>query len=419
MADSAGYAVYYASISPLNANGNYILVTNTVNGGWILKAGVNLSGVTPGTTIIANFPNQARWDISNPLVSYYIGGSSVTKYTLTGACTSSSNCSVSSSTVGTISGYSSVNMPDEADISQDGTTLFFIGYNSSGTMDFDTYNLSTGAVTKWYTTSCTGSEGTQPGCVHKTQLSALNEPIITFTGGGSGSEGGTIWYHGTPGSATQTHLQNNTNHMDSGLDANGNSIFIQDRLDSSIGNDPCPNGQQEGSSGGGGTDLSQIGSPTTGLCVFNKDWASPHYSYRGGPSQPWFTASFFDTRSPGPEFFVGNGSYVSPTCTQVNTTTSGECWYPYEGEVDVVNVATNMNSAGTGSLANVYRMAHARSRSQENFWVQVTATMNHMPGNIFIAFNSNMAHNSGCSNSGTNGCGDVYIISGSGGIPLF
>ncbi len=419
VADNAGYAVYYSSISAINANGDYILVTNTFNGGWILKAGTNLSGVKPGTTIIADFPNQCRWDISNPLVCYYIEHSSVKKYTLSGSCTSSSNCPINKSTIASISGYSSTNMPDEADISQDGTTLFFIGYNSNGTMDLNTFNLNTLSVTNWYTTQCAGSPGTQPGCIHKTQLSALGEPIVTYPNNGSSGESGTVWYHAASGVMTQTHLQNNTSHLDSGLDINGNSIFLQDRLDKSVGQDACPDRQWSGSIGGGGSDMSSPSAPASGTCVFNKNWASPHISYRGGPGQPWFTISFFDTRSPGPEFFTTDGNYVPPTCTQEHTTTSGTCWYPHEAEVDMVNISTNMNAAGSGPLGAVYRMAQARSRTEENLWVQITATMSH--NGAFIAFNSNMAHVSGCSSNiqGNTGCGDVYIISAAGGAPLF
>jgi hypothetical protein len=196
---------------------------------------------------------------------------------------------------------------------------------------------------------------------------------------------------------------------------------LQDRLDSSIGNDPCPSGQWPDQTGMGGSDLSQIDTPTSGTCVFNKDWASPHFSYRGGPTQPWFVISFFDTRTPGPEYFTGTSDYVAPTCTQTDTTTSGTCWYQYEDEIVAVNIATDMNAAGTAPLATVYRLAQARSRSLENFWVQVTATINHVPGSIYAAFNSNMANHSGCTSNvqNANGCGDVYIISGTSGIPLF
>jgi hypothetical protein len=432
-----GWVIYYASKTPFNANDEYLLVTNTMNGNWEIVSGPALKGVIPGT-LIANYPGISGgslvWDTTNAMVSYYTpGDTTIHKVTMTGTCTSSSNCTLNDVVLHNFSSgtptYTSVSFQDEPDMSQDGTVFQFDGQKSSGgSVDIDTYNPSSNTTTVWYTTTCqAGLGGPQPSCsngnqIHKIQLSAKNEPIITWGASGLGSEQGAIWYHGTPGSPTQTHIQSNTNHLDSGLDINGTEMFVQDRIDSSIGNDPCPSGQWSGSVGGGGATLTYLTDATdsgnSAVCFFNKNWESPHFSYRGGPSQPWVTVSFFDTRTPSPEYFTNDGSFVAPTCTQVNTTTSGTCWYPYEGEIDLVNIATNMDTPGTGPLATVYRMAQARSRTEENFWTQVTASNSH--DSNYIAFNSNMAYVAGCSSAvqSAEGCADVYVISASGG-PLF
>jgi len=122
-----------------------------------------------------------------------------------------------------------------------------------------------------------------------------------------------------------------------------------------------------------------------------------HVGYRGNQNQPWVGLSFFDGgRSPSPEWFDNTSNYTGPTA---NT------WKLYEDEVIVVRVDANNNS----NL--VYRLAHAYSRSNEDFEAQPHAAISR--SGKYIAFTSNMAYaHSGCpANFQTStGCTDVYVI---------
>lgn len=156
----------------------------------------------------------------------------------------------------------------------------------------------------------------------------------------------------------------------------------------------------------------------TAACVLNKDWAQPELSYRGGPSQPWFTTSIWDNSRTGAsaEYYSTNSKYVSPSCTQTNSTVGGTCWFPYQDEIIMTKINTDMASPSTAALATVYRLGLARSRSLQNFWSIPNASMSR-DGN-YIAFSSNMAYpTGGCSSSynSSGGCAEAYVISAAGG----
>lgn len=426
VADGVGHTIYYSSVSPFNANDTFLMIYH------VIKTGPAYSSAKPGSTVVpsSNIPgydgDPPIWDGTNPNVFYYASGNSLKSGTITGlpGCITTQNCTVTVATVHTFSSYSAIAINDEPDLSQDKSSLLLVG-SSGGPIDIFTWNLNTSTQTIWYTTvSCTGSVGVQSGsggCMHKVQLSPKNEPIVTWNNGGTGSEQGIIWYHGTPGSATQTHLVlGSTPHMDTGLDMIGNPVYIIDGWPTGTG-DPCPGNQWPGQSGGGGQALTLFSNPvpSASICDFNKDWAATHISYRGGPSQPWISTSFADVKSTSAEWFTTSGGYLAPTCTQTHPTDSGSCWYPYQDEIVLTKVSTNMTIAGIAPLATVYRMGWGRSRTHENFWAQNTASLSH-DGN-YIALNSNMAHVSGCTSAiqGANGCADVYVISAANGAPLF
>jgi len=136
------------------------------------------------------------------------------------------------------------------------------------------------------------------------------------------------------------------------------------------------------------------------VCLIDVDLygslSSEHVGYRGGPSQPWVTLSFFDDRTPSPEWFDTTSQY---------TPASTSNWQYLEDEIDVIRIDANNNSK------YAYRLAHAYSRSNEDFYSQPHASMSR--DGRYVAFQSNAAYaHTGCPTNfqTSTGCTDVYII---------
>ena len=149
---------------------------------------------------------------------------------------------------------------------------------------------------------------------------------------------------------------------------------------------PCPSGS--------GIDERQLDNFQSSICLLDNQ-PSWHVSYRGSVTQPWITLSLFDDRSLGPEFFTSDTTrYEAPTLSN---------WGLYEDEVVVVKADASV----------VYRLAHARSRSEEpypGYWAQPHAAISR--DGKYITFTSNMAFANGCpANMHVAGdCSDVYVI---------
>jgi hypothetical protein len=129
---------------------------------------------------------------------------------------------------------------------------------------------------------------------------------------------------------------------------------------------------------------------SSAICLLDNQ-PSWHISYRGSASQPWITLSFFDTRTPGPEYFSTDSNYQ---------TISTSNWQLYEDEIIVAKV----------DVSKIYRLAHARSRSMESYWAQPHGAISR--DGKYILFSSDMAHPNGCPANMhvANDCSDVYMI---------
>ena len=365
---------YYSTFTPINATDTMLFI-NSNDGNWRIKD-LNGNVVVPVSNLPI-FSGHPIWDASNANVFYY------TSYNVLYSGTVSGN-SMQRGVVHTFAEYSGIISPDAADLSQDGDHIALVGQNADNTMDLFVWSLSQQTKTSVYKTTCTvnGSvTGTaQPGCMHKLQLTADNLLTIEFQGDGSGLEQGLRLWNGS----TLVHLQDKTSHYDSGYDLAGNSVFISQNNFSSLPglNDPCPDGW--------GMDVRQLTNLQSAICLIDYQpfW---HISYRGGAAQPWIVLSFFDARTPAPEFFTSNPNYQIPTNNN---------WQLYEDEVVVAKI--------DGSA--VYRLAHARSRSRESYWAQPRAAISR--DGKYVVFSSNMAFSNGCpANMHVPGeCTDVYLI---------
>jgi hypothetical protein len=371
----------YATVSPFNGNDTLLMLVD----GWGRHFVTDLLGNI--SVPIANMPSANDtwflWDATNASVFYYTNGNSLMKGTISGS-------SVATATVHQFSEYAAINFMDETDVSQDGAHVVIIGGDATGASPenvFD-YNLVTNTKGPVYTTTCTGAvDGPNNSCLHKLIQTPDNNVIIQFGNDGSGPEQGNRLWNGT---LPFPHMQDGTNHLDTGTDMNGNAVFIE------VGNSSTLSGEANPCPSGWGLDVRMIYNLSSAVCLLDNQ-PSWHVGYRGNAQQPWVGLSFFDQgRSPSPEWFDNSANYVAPTASN---------WQLYEDEIMVVRVDANNNST------YAYRLARAYSRSNEDFNAQPKAAISR--SGKYIAFDSNMAYaHTGCpanSQTSTN-CTDVYII---------
>ncbi len=365
----------YSTFSPMNTTDSMLFIGSN-NGGRRVED-------TEGRVVVSwdKMPAMNNghpvWDASDSSSFYYALGNSLNKGTVIGH-------GVKSTKVHTFREYNGIVSPDAADLSQDGDHIALVGQNANNTMDIFVWSLSKQEKTSTYSTKCKingkVTETSQPGCLHKLQLTANNLLVMTFTSNGEGPEEGARLWRGEK----LEHLQDGTNHLDTGYDLKGNPIFIEVGRPSTLAGEtnPCPSGW--------GLDVRQINDVSSAACLLDKQ-PSWHVSYRGSASQPWAAISFFDDRKPGPELFNNNKRFEPP---------SSKNWLLYEDEIVLARV-----DGGA-----IYRLAHARSRSAEAYWGQPHAAISR--DGKYVVFTSNMAHPNGCPANMhvPDECTDVYII---------
>ncbi len=366
---------YYSTFSPINATDTMLLISSS-NGAWRVKD-INGNAVVPTTKMPAMNNGHPVWDASDGNVFYYALGKALYRGTIVGG-------SVKGAELYTFKEYRGIVSPDAADLSQDGDHLALAGQNPDNTMDVFVWSLSKQTKTSKYTTSCKVTDSItiapQPGCLHKLQLTANNLLSIQFAEDGAGTEQGVrIWDE-----TKLIHLQDSTNHYDTGSDLDGNPVFIAANSSSTLAGlrNACPSGR--------GVDVRQQNHITRATCLLDKQ-PSWHVSYRGSASQPWAAISFFDDRRPGPELFSDNKDFREPSTSN---------WLLYEDEIILARI--------DGS--RIYRLAHARSRSAQGYWAQPRAAISRTGKSV--VFTSNMAHPNGCpaKMQVPNECLDVYLI---------
>ncbi|MFL6439694.1 MAG: hypothetical protein ACJ71Q_19135 [Terriglobales bacterium] len=373
---------YYSTFTPMNASDTMLFI-NSNDGMWRIKD-LNGNVVVP-TADTPIFSGHPVWDASNGRAFYY------TSYNTLFSGTVSGN-TIQQAPLHTFSEYSGIISPDSADLSQDGDHIALVGQNADNTMDVFVWSLSQQTKSSVYTTACTinGSVtgASQPGCIHKLQLTADNLLTMEFMYDGTAPENGIrLWTGGA-----LVHLQDKTDHYDTGFDLTGNSVFIAMNNWLTLANliNPCPSGW--------GMDVRRLGSIIAGeatgpgtICLLDHPqyW---HVSYRGSAAQPWAAISFFDARPQGPEFYSNDPNYQVPS--------TASRWELYEDEIVLAKIDESA----------VYRLAHARSRSSEGYWAQPHAAISR--DGKYVIFTSTMAYPNGCpTNMHVAGqCSDVYLI---------
>jgi hypothetical protein len=367
---------YYSTLTAMNAADTMVFIAS-IDGAWDIRD-MNGNIVVRKGKMPAMNNGHPVWDASEGVSFYYAFGKALYKGTVNGQ-------GAKSTLLHTFREYRGIASPDAADLSQDGDHIALVGQNSNNTMDVFVWSLRKQAKTSVYTTTCKvdGSitETTQPGCVHKLLLSADNRLSIGFANNGTGTEQGVrLW-----NDSMLVHLQDSlTGHYDHGYDMKGNPIVVG--MDNSATlegiTNPCPSRW--------GLDIEQQNKLSSMACLLDNEPAW-HISYRGDASQPWAAISFFDDRKPGPELFNKSPGFEEPSSSN---------WKLYEDEIVLVRI-----DGGA-----IYRLAHARSRSAENYSAQPHAAISR--DGRYVVFTSNMAFPDGCPANMhvANECTDVYII---------
>ena len=366
---------FYSTLSPINASDTLLLILS-INGSWRVKDS-NGALVVPSGKMPSMNNGVPVWDASDGDSFYYTQGKTLQKGTIKGDA-------VKSGVVDTFKEYSGIVSPAASDLSQDGDHIVLVGQNPNNTMDAFVWSFSKQAKTSVYTTACkisgTVTETPEPGCLHKLLLTPDNLLSIQFAGDGTGMEQGARLWDGRK----LSDLQDATNHYDTGYDLAGKPIFVavgNSRTQAGVKN-PCPSGW--------GLDVRQLNDVFSAVCLLDKQPAW-HVSYRGSATQPWMAISFFDDRNPGPELFSSNKGFQTPSSSN---------WHLYEDEIILAHI----------DGGKVYRLAHARSRSAENYWAQPHAAISR--DGKYVILSSNMAHPNGCPANMLvpNECLDVYMI---------
>lgn len=366
---------YYSTLSALSADDSLLLITSNA-GTWRVKD-TKGNDVVPVGKMPAMNNGHPVWDASDGNVFYYASGKTLYKAAVR-------ENAVKKTELHTFKEYRGIVSPDAADLSQDGDHIALVGQNPDNTLDVFVWSLSKGAKTSVYTTTCkidgdvTGTQ--QPGCIHKLLLTPDNLPAIAFAKDGSDAEQGARLWDGQK----LERLQDTTDHMDTGYDLKGNPVFVES------GNGHYTRGFTNPCAGGWGIDVRELHDTSRSSCLLDK-LGNYHVSYRGGASQPWVALSFCDTRKPGPELFKNSPGSQEP---------SPGNWDVYEDEIVLARV-----DGGA-----IYRLAHERSRSAENYWAQPHGAISR--DGKYVVFASNMAYPNGCPRNMhvANECMDVYLI---------
>jgi hypothetical protein len=368
--------IYYSTFSPINATDSMLIIGSNDGETRIKDVGGKL--VVSAAKMPQMNNGHPVWDARDGKIFYFTYENGLYKGTVAAN-------SVKNTLLYTFKEYRGIVSPDAADLSQDGDHIALVGQNSNNTMDVFVWSLSRQAKTSIYTTSCTVNQWgvtqtPQPGCVHKLLLTPDNLLAIDFSDDGSGVEQGLRLWNGSK----LAHLQDRTNHIDTGYDLNGNAILIDVGRESTLAGEknPCPSNW--------GLDVRQIYHMQSAKCLLDGQ-PSWHVSYRGSAAQPWAALSFFDERKDGPELFNNSAGFHSPSSSN---------WHPYEGEIILARI-----DGGA-----IYRLAQTRSRSAENYWAQPHAAISR--DGKYVVFDSNMAYPNGCPAKMhvADECIDVYLI---------
>lgn len=382
--DRLGSAAHheYGTITPINADDTRVMVL-LENGSFEI---VDPSGAV--TVPVANMPGtnsgNTPWDISIPTRFYYTTGTTIRRGDIAGlpGCASTHSCTVTSTMLHDFAGtYSSVLIPDEEDISDDGDHLWLIG----DTKTF-LYTISSNAVGPAMNV---GTKDSATGW-HKIQIMPSNRMLMTWSPNGHGPGAGQEVYN--TDTTLNWHMFDNTLHTDCGRDLSNNEVCVVARIPDTgggiTGAGACPTwtGTQDG-----GIDVINMSSHGA-QCLVDVNWADTEVSFRDGNSGGgWVFITFFNSAT------CNTYSCFDTTSPSRLDPSWASHWVHFAEEGILVRIDNN------NSGLNSYRLFHTRSRSSEYYWAIPRGAISR--DGKYVLFDSNFD----ISNTGLPNYTDVYV----------
>jgi hypothetical protein len=361
---------YWGAQNPVNANDTLVLVEE----GSAMVTDMLGNIIIPQSQFSSHVNTlNIAWSKSNPDVLYAANGNTFYSGTL-----NTSAGTITWTALHSFSQYGTVVVPEQTDLSDDGTTIWLVGSPASGDQQAFQYVISTNTVGSG--TVDVGQEDSGCGW-HKIQAEPLGRLFIQWNCNGS-TKGGTEIYNAD--GTLYKHLDNGANHADIGKDLNGNVVAVSMWAQGTSANG-CPSSW--------GIGVLNVATGTVQTCLLNSingpggDFGY-HLSYRdgGGVNGPgWVLLSTWENA------LCSSGANYS--CFDLSSNWASQWGHMYE-ELDLIKID------GSSTI----RLAHTRSRSGENYWAIPLASIS-TDGN-YVIFNSNMD----ISTTGISDYADVYAV---------
>jgi hypothetical protein len=361
---------YYGTLTSFSADDSKIMLFLDNGSPAIVDTSGNV--VVPVNNMPAANTNNYPWDPFNPAVFYYTNGNQFLKGTMSGN-------TVAGTALHTFTGYSSCMIPDQEDLTDDGTKIWLVCTPSGGSTSQNVavlYNLGTDTVI-----SNRLVVGAQEGGWHKIQIFPSGKMFLT----GGSLCGGTQCIYNTDGTLYWQPPYNASAHSDVGTDLQGREVLI--------------------STANGVDALNACGAEKwSSLTVVDINAKAPVNCLIGAPPNPKIPAweiSYRDSANSATGKWALLSMFDQGTCPDYSCffpqdliSTWQTLWAPYFEELVLVKI--------DGS--QIYRLGYTWSRSAENYWAVPRASISR--DGKYLVFDSNFD----ISNTGSAQYTDVYLI---------
>jgi hypothetical protein len=360
---------YYGTFAAFNADDSKVMLFLDNGGRVIVDARGNV--VVPLSNMPASNTRVYPWDPVNPAVFYYTNSNQFLKGTVAGNA-------VTSSVSHTFDGYSNCTIPDQEDLTDDGSKVWLVCTPNGGSVSQNLavlYNLTTDTVV-----SNSLVIGAQEGGWHKIQIFPSGKMLLT-----GALCNGTQCIYNTDGTLYWQPPFAYSGHSEVGTDLQGREVLIT----SATG---IPSLNACGSEMWSSLTVIDINAKAPVNCLIgtppNPKLPAWEISYRdsaNGSTGKWVLLSTFD-QAPCPDY-----SCFYP---QDLATNWQSLWRPYDEELLLAKI--------DGS--QVQRLAYTWSRSAENYWAVPRASISR--DGRYLIFDSNF----NISNTGFPQYSDVYLV---------
>ena len=343
---------FYSLVQTISAGDTKLLLFNGDAAHWNIydfNGNVVISGSAFASATAEN-SDEPRWDRFDDAAIWGTRGNSIQKCTITMGTPGSMSCAITH----TFSEYSKgVVFPADSDMNANGWVPMAGQNVAGGQVEIFMYQPSTNTKAGVYDPpGCTGSINTnEPGCIHR--LIATPDNGMSIEGVGAGDK---LWRPPFAGAPVQ--WDPSPDHHSVGYAIDGTTLVgAFEDFDNSGSGGPCY--WRPVIAG-----FTSPGNPGSCPLFPNGQTSNPpefgwHVSYMDHATRPWVVWTMMGNGT-GPECFNAESCYKAP----VAWNQSGGNWYPYQAEIVMARVDSNMTSVGQATN-KVYRLAlsHARQHA--------------------------------------------------------